>query len=331
VKHYGITTILAMLFVAGAVAGAEAETPAGTTLTVEVVHGTADGAPVAGDELVVQVYQPEQLVSSFETQIDANGIGVLEDVPTGQHMRAVARVKHQNMVFTSRPVALLPSLNAVSASVQVFDVSEDASQLSVGTHHVTIALSASALTCSEYMQLTNPSDKAIKGSERDARGRQIVVKVMLPEGFTELSATGYLEQGALVLTESGFYDILAVPPGQYDLTFSYKLPLDSKTQNIVKEITLPTEDLTVFWEGAPGKLEGLGEPEGRLVNAQGTSVQYFHQNGLKPGEKIAFRITGVEIDRSDTQTWLVLAVVFGAVLLVVIFRLRRPAAPPSDR
>jgi len=209
-------------------------------------------------------------------------------------MRAVARVRHQNMVFTSRPVALLPSLNAVSASVQVFDVSEDASQLSVGTHHVTIALSASALTCSEYMQLTNPSDKAIKGSERD-------------------------------------YDVLAVPPGQYDLTFSYKLPLDGKTQNIVKEITLPTEDLTVFWEGAPGKLEGLGEPEGRLVNAQGTSVQYFHQNGLKPGEKIAFRITGVEIDRSDTQTWLVLAVVFGAVLLVVIFRLRRPAAPPSDR
>jgi len=161
--------LMAMLFVAGAVAGAEAETPAGATLTVEVVHGTADGAPVAGDELVVQVYQHEQLVSSFETQIDANGIGVLEDVPTGQHMRAVARVRHQNMVFTSRPVALLPSLNAVSASVQVFDVSEDASQLSVGTHHVTIALSASALTCSEYMQLTNPSDKAIKGSEREAK------------------------------------------------------------------------------------------------------------------------------------------------------------------
>jgi len=331
VKHHGIMTILATLCAACTVGGAAARAPSTATLTVEVVHGTADGTPVAGDELVVQVYQHEELVNSLQTQIDANGIAVLEDIPAGQHMRAVARVRHQNMLFTSRPVALTPSLGHVSTSVQVFDVSEDTSKLSVGTHHVIITLAPSSLKVTEYMQLRNPSDRAIKGGQRDARDRPIVLEVMLPRGFRDLSPTGYLDQGAVVVTESGFYDTLAVPPGEYDLTFSYNLPLVGKTQDIAKEITLPTADFTVFWEAGPGKLEGLGEPEGRLVNARGASVQYFRRNDLNRGDRIALRITGLNVHKSDTRTWLILVVVFGALFVVVGLRLRRPGSVPKDR
>ena len=74
-KLHGTIAVLTILCLPGIVQGAAAQAPSTATLTVEVVHGTTDGAPVAGDELVVQLYEHDKLVNSFETQIDAKAKG----------------------------------------------------------------------------------------------------------------------------------------------------------------------------------------------------------------------------------------------------------------
>ncbi len=326
-KCLGIAAVLAVL----GLTLTPGDASAGATLTVEVTNHTASGATVVGDEATVQLYRGQSPIESLQAKVGEDGKAVFENVPTGQDLAAVARVKHQNMAFKSRPVALVPSVGEFSTSVQVFDVSTSTSQLSVGTHHIIVAVREKSLGFTEYMQLTNASDMAVTASRRDGQNRPVVIEVKLPKGFRELTSSGYLEQNALVITDDGFYDTLAVPPGEHQVTFSYKVDVDRNTIQVGKEMTLPTADLMIFWEQGQGRLEGLGEPTNRLTNEQGVPIEYYRRSDLKPGDQVSFQISGFNVRQSDSYTWIVLAAVFVVVVVVALLRLRpKPAATGQE-
>jgi hypothetical protein len=317
VRH-SIATVFTSLFLAWMPATAVAQ----ARLTVEVKNHTANGAAVAGDEVVLQVYRGQEQIESLQMKAGTDGKAVFEKMLTGPNMAAVATAKHQNMAFRSEPVPLNPAAHEFSAGVQVFDVSTDTSKLSVGVHHIMVAARGAALEFTEYMQLNNPSDMAITSAKRDAQGRPAVIEVKLVHGFRDLSASGYLEPEALVVTPDGFYDTMAVPPGEHQVTFSYKVGIDRGTTKIVKEITLPTAELMLFWQHGQGKLEGLGEPNDRLANADGMPMEYYRRSALKPGDRIAFQLSGFNMKRSDSHTWIVLGAVFAALVAIALWRLR---------
>ncbi len=291
-------------------------------LTVEVKNSTAPGASVVGDEVTLEIYKGHEPANTLQARVGADGKAVFANLPTGQDMAAVPRAKHQNMAFHGEPLALSPGAQELAATVQVFDVSIDTSKLSVGTHHIMVAARGGALEFTEYMQLKNVSDRAVTGAPQDDQSRPIVIAVKLPEGFTDLTASSYFEQEALVMTPDGFYDTMAVPPGEHQVTFSYKVGIARSEVKIAKEITLPTSELTVFWEHGQGRLEGLGEPTGQLTNAEGVPLEYYQRNDLKAGDRITFQIAGFAVKRSDSYSWILLAVVFAVIVMVALLRLR---------
>lgn len=306
------------------------ETPA--TLVVQVSNGTANGAPVAGDAVTLRLFRQQELLKSLEGMVGEDGKAVFEGLPTGDHTTALARVRHQDMSFQGRSVFLASTRTDYVVSVQVYDVSSDLSHLSVGTHHITVGIGTNTLELTEYIQLRNTSDMAVRGDTRDASGKAVVVEVALPAGFKDLNVSGYFEQSALVTTETGFYDTLAVPPGEHEVTFSYRIDIVDSSIDVVKALSLPTSEFELFWEGGAGRLEGLGQPDSQFTNAQGVPVDYYRRSNLKVGDKISFQVGGFEARASDSDTWMILAVVFGVMGAVVILRMvRKPApSPPVD-
>jgi hypothetical protein len=294
---------------------AAAEAPRTARFTATVKSNTANGAPVVGDEVTLLLYRGQEPIDSLPAQVGPDGKAVWENIPTGPSMAAVARAKHQNMAFTSGPVSLDPARSGFSATVEVFDVSTDTSKLSVGTHHIMVAVRGTALT----------------GAQRDEQNQPVVIRVKLPKGFRDLTESSYLEREALVVTSDGFYDTMAVPPGEHQVTFSYRLDIDRGTMKVAKEITLPTAELMVFWEHGQGKLEGLGEPNDRLVSGEGVPIEYYRRSALKPGDVIAFQISGFHVKESDAYTWLILGAVFVAIMAVVLVRLRPRAGRPGQK
>jgi len=325
--RYSITAVLSGLFLAWMPTAVFAQ----ARLTVEVKNHTANGATVAGDEVVLQVYRGQEQIESLRANAGADGKAVFEKVLTGPSMAAVATAKHQNMAFRSEPVSLNPATGEFSVGVQVFDVSTDTSKLSVGVHHIMVAVRGAALELTEYMQLSNASDKAITSAKRDQQDRPFVIEVKLPQGFRDLTSSGYLEPQALVVTPDGFYDTMAVPPGEHQVTFSYKVGIDRGAVKIVKEITLPTAELMLFWEHGRGRLEGLGEPNNRLANADGVPMEYYRRSALKPGDQIAFQLSGFNAKKSESYTWIVLGVVFAALVTIAFWRLRPKAVGSGQR
>jgi hypothetical protein len=134
-----------------------------------------------------------------------------------------------------------------------------------------------------------------------------------------------------VVTPDGFYDTMAVPPGEHQVTFSYKIGIERGTMKIVKEITLPTAELMLFWMHGQGKLQGLGEPNDRLATAEGAPMEYYRRSALAPGDRIAFQLSGFSARKSDSYTWIVLGVVFAALVVIALWRLRPKAVGSGQR
>jgi len=293
-----------------------------TTLVVETTNGTKDGTDVAGDSIVVQIYENGQLLQTLNGKVADGGKAVFENVFAGEHSVAVAGVKHKDMMFSSQPVALKPAADSIVARVKVFDVCEDSSKLSVGTHHFIVRTYSKSIEFTEYMELKNSSDMAVISKKRDSSNRAIVLEIMLPKGFKNLRALSYFEENALVITGQGFYDTMAVPPGEHEIVFSYTIDATSRKMDFIKRISLPTSDFVIFAESGEAKLEGLGRPEEKLFGTDGAPMEYYQKSDLTSAEEIAFSITGLNPGSSNLVLWTILTTVLSASALLVILRLR---------
>ncbi|MHC4397476.1 MAG: hypothetical protein ACYS1A_17685 [Planctomycetota bacterium] len=291
-------------------------------LVVEVTNGTANGAAVVGDEVIVGIYEKSQMLHSLNGEVAADGKAVFKDVPVGDSIVALARVKHQDMMFNGRVVGLKPTIDKHLTLVEVYDVSWDKSNLSVGVHHIFIKARSEYLEISEYLQLRNSSDTAVSSKQKDSHDREIIFEIMLPEGFKNLKATSYFVENALVVTEQGFYDTMAVPPGEYEANFSYTLDISSSTMDIIKGISLPTSNLIVFAELGQAELRGLDGTGKQVTNASGVPMKYYQLSDLAPADKVAFQIMGFNVSTSGLTTWLILSLTFGAIVVLVVMRLR---------
>ncbi len=294
----------------------------GLVLSVEVTNGTTNGHAVVGDDATLAIYEHDKLVDRLESKVGADGGVVFENVRTGEHVVAVAKVYHEGMSFSSNAIVLKAGQEQANAQVQVFDVSYDTSGLSAKTHHIILKRQNDSVLLTEYIQLVNPSDMAIGSKQKDSAGRPMVLTIPLPKGFQNFTSTSYLEPQALGFTENSFYDTMGVPPGSHEIIFSYTLEIKSDTMDITKKISLPTANFVLFSQLGNEKIQGLGDIDGELVLSDGTLAQYYVLDDLSAGEDVKFKIVGLSTSVGNKSSWIILAVVFGAIIVVAALRLR---------
>ncbi|MDO8302075.1 MAG: hypothetical protein Q7T18_02430, partial [Sedimentisphaerales bacterium] len=271
----------------------------------------------------------EQIVETLDGVVDKDGKVVFRDVPCGDHAMGVVSALHLDMNFGASPMSLIAGAGNVAAEVQVFDISYDPAKLLVHSHHLMIKAQQDSFLITEYVQLENSSDMAISSKEKDSKGRPIILKTMLPKGFKNFNSSGYFDENALAFTDDGFYDTMAIPPGEQLIIFSYTLDIPSDTANIVKKISLPTSSVVVFADLNNAKIEGLGTPS-IATNSQGTPMEFYTLNNLAANSDITLRITGLHKGTSGTATWMILAGVFFAISIVAIMKLRSRKTPQES-
>ncbi|MHC4243296.1 MAG: hypothetical protein ACYS3N_02875 [Planctomycetota bacterium] len=313
---------MSSLFTASYLAGQTTDTLRKASLTIDVTNRTANGTATLNDEVLVNIYEQGKPTQTLKGNIDSEGKAVFENVPTGNNITALPRIKHQNMMFNGHPIALKPGQTVFNGHVEVYEVSTDKSKLSTAAHHFIIKVEANSLLITEYMRLNNSSDMAITSEEKDENDNTKVIEVTLPKGFKDLTCLRYFQKNALVITKDGFYDTMATPPGQYDAEFSYSLEIDSETIDIVKKISLPTSEFMVFSLLDKGQLKGLGDSRGEVNLADGSSAEYFSFPKLKAAEQIKFQIVGFNVTKSNSNVVIILIVVFALIVVLVIWRLR---------
>jgi hypothetical protein len=315
-------SILTSLFATPSLLSQTTDTQIQASLTINATNSTANGTATVNDEVFVTIYKQGKPTQTLKGNIDSEGKAVFENVPTGNNITALPRIKHQNMMFHGHPIALKTGQTVFNDHVEVYEVSTDKSKLSITVHHFIIKVEADYLLITEYMRLNNRSDMAITSEEKDENDKTKVIEVMLPAGFKDLACSKYFQENALVITKDGFYDTMATPPGQYDAEFSYRLEIDSETIDIVKKISLPTSEFMIFSSLDKGQVKGLGVSKGEMKSTDGSSVQYFSFPELNAAKQIKFQVIGLHVKKSNTNVVIILTVIFALMALLVIWRMR---------
>lgn len=295
------------------------------SLHVRVINVTAQGRPVSGDEVMVERYNEDTLIDRIQGLVNDEGWAVFENVYVENLTNLQPSARHDNVRFWGDRVAVPPGQNSLTSVVHLYDVTDDMSQLSTSPYHIIIKQGPQGLVVQEYLELINASDKAIHSSLTDSEGRNKTLIISLPNGYKHFSTTSYLVPGALIFTEEEFYDPMAIPPGSHKVIFGYTLDIKSDPMAFSKKITLPTSSATVFIALENVTVEGLGPLQGELTLTDGVKSQYYTVGDLSADETISFQIRGLKVSDSGLSTWVLLGIVFGIILVVVIWRLRSPS------
>jgi hypothetical protein len=332
-SHLRRVFLLTVLIFVGALVGTAAETAEEAPrliLTVEAINGTSNGHPVAGDRIMVNIYEHNKLVDALRSTIADDGKAVFENVQSGEHRVAVATVFHRGMSFQGRQIVLKGGQAQATGQVQVFDVSYETGELRITTHQLIIERKEDSLSLTEYIQLVNPLDSAITSNETDSKGNAIVLTVPLPKGYKDFTSSKYFVTEALGFTEEGLYDTMGVPPGEHEIVFSYALDIRSDAVGITKKISLPTANFTLFLQSMGDGVEGLGQADGPFEMMDGSLAEYYMRSDLPEGAEIAFRIVGLSTIPVSGASWIVLAVVFGLITVLTLARPGPRKSPGED-
>ncbi|MHC5123021.1 MAG: hypothetical protein ACYSOR_02315 [Planctomycetota bacterium] len=279
-------------------------------IQVVVTNETA-GSPASDAEVALTIYQDSEPLDRRVGRSNAQGVCSFQEVPTGLGMAVVATAMNQDMMFSSRPMSLEHAHDAMyQLEIVVYDVSTDTSALSIGTHHLVVRVAPQGLFIDEYLQVINDSDKAVTSEEKTPEGKPAVLKVYLPAGFKDIIYSKYFQEQALIMTDDGFIDTMAVPPGRHDAVFTYA----------VKTEALPTQDLMVFSQLSGASIAGLDEPLGQMTINNGSPADYFPSVSLETGDQISFEITGLSIAQDPDDLWIMFGVIFGVMILIGIVR-----------
>jgi len=292
-----------------------------STLTAIVASGTSNGKSIEGDKATLSIHQNSQMIEQISAVVDKDGKAFFEKVPFAPQLLAVVNVMHDEMSFNSRVIQLKPEPSEHFAKVEVYDISDDNSVLSAGTHHIIIKTMANGIYITEYLQLRNSTDKAVFSKKIDSEGKKVIIEVKLPKGAKDPVFTDYFNKSALVFTKDGFYDTMAMPPGNHNCQFSYSIDIDSEIMNIEKQFTLATSNVTVFAQIGNAEITGLGQASGEMIMQDGTPASYYDIKNMKQGEAVSFKIVGLTPPKSEKDLWIMMSVVFGVIGVVVLKRL----------
>lgn len=302
-----------------------------TILIVKVINESENGTDVVGDMVTVDFYRHGKAIGHVEGQVGEDGRAVFTDAPAGIHVVAVARTKHADMAFSSHTVEVAKTDSPIHVNISAYDVLHDNSVLRIKTHHMIFKTEADSLVVTEYMQLVNPTDRAVTTDEKNAEGMPKVLSMKLPAGFSDLSITNYFVMSALVQTEEGFYDTMAMPPGEFQAIFSYKLPINASDIAIAKPVTMPTEEFTVFSQIGSVKIVGLEVPAEEFQTGDGSASEYFELGNVTPPKVVKFKITGFNYSKPMQNTVIPIAIVFGVLAILVIKRQLGSKPKPASR
>jgi len=293
------------------------------TFTMKVVNATVSGSPVEGDKAFVAIYHGNKQTAVMVALVDSSGMAVFKDIPGGGHFQAVPRAEHSEMMFGGQPVSLESPNNEVSCTVEVYDVGFDNSVIAVGTHHLTVKSVGQSLMVTEFMQLLNTTDKAVSSNNMNKNDKPKVIEISLPKGFSDLKFSQYFDKNAVVVTEDGFHDTMAIPPGSHEASFAYKIDMDRLVMNVQKKFSLPTKDFMVFSQLEQMTQEGLGQPQGTFNMPDGTEAKYYASTSYKAGDELVFQIKSIKADKPYNK--IVISIAIGALIIFLVLIIKKLA------
>jgi hypothetical protein len=302
--------LIILLFVMGTKVSADEIAPG--SVIGRIVNGTDNDRPVPGLEITLSAVSMDQLQDSWNVTSDRTGYFTFRGLREEPAISYALALTYKGVEYFRDRIRPNRGSTADQIALRVYEVSQDASNLQVGNHHLIIVVGDSCLQVQEVVSLRNESPYTYVSDAAPS------IKFSLPVGAQGVIPGGQIAGDDTVVQENLILATLPVRPEGEEILFQYHLELKDGSYRFTRTIEYPTERLDVFLAipGASLSSDELGTAQ--TVTIEGVEYQYLGGKNLPAGSLIGLNIRlPVERERINIQDALFLIASLAAAAALI--------------
>jgi len=254
-----------------------------------VVNGTHGSAPVAGQQVTLQLTIGATTKDVTTTTTDAQGhfrfAGL--DVASSDLGGSYAVYTHfQGGMFADGPINMASGATQ-TAQLTVYDATQDSSALTVSVATILIRepdVKHGLIGVGEFLTIRNSGTKAFVGSlpSTSTSGKMpSLLRFSLPPAAQNVTTgVGFFNTDAIQIG-TGFAAAATVPPGQTEFAFAYDMPYTGSTLSIPYKAEYPTEQVVTLVPPNMLVRSATGVVAQGIVTAFGARYQVYTANNVE--------------------------------------------------
>ncbi len=295
------------------------------------VNGTAGDVPLARAEVVLRVSQDGAFVPVESTTTDGQGRFSFKDLPVDQGLIYLPGINRAGIHYPGPRVRLTPGQSTSRVRLIAFDTVESQSPLICRRHQISVRPAEGFLEVTEELVIDNRSQTTYTGQRIEDRP-PVTLRLSLPSGIEKVTFDREFHGLNFQLQQEQLTTDLPWPPGNRELKYIYRVPVEHRYSILTRVLDLPTEHVVVQVASQDAKSVVCNLPKESSRTGQG---QVFTRRStvLAAGYEVTVELGDVPLRFESYARWLAIVVLLvliaGSVLLSRGRRHSGPGKPES--
>lgn len=271
---------------------------------------------------------------SRTTSTDHLGRYRFSGLPVSKKRVYALDAKFEGGLFAGGAVSLRPARSVFDTTLRVWPTTDDPDTVLIEHNNLFLTPGEGGLDVLESVKVVNTSNRAYIGRGGGGGPGRPSLGFALPPGAEESGVqitSSDLDVPQLMRTDFGFAVTAAVPPGEYLITFAYRVPGTAGSYDLSRAALYPVLNTTVHatepLEVDGPRLESNGEVEIRGERY----TKWTTTETLDPGDALQVSAVAQADGSPALMIGVVAAAVLGVGLFAVAFRRRLRTTPPAAR
>lgn len=216
-----------------------------------VLNGSHERAPVGDTEVQLRAGTAGVFEPIANTRTDANGRFSFDNVPLDPTIVFLPGANRDGIHYPGQRVQLDRRRREASTTIVVFDAVHTPSPLTAARHAIEIQADERLMTVTETLVVSNPSRSTYVGQAQGDRGT-VTLRLTIPENFDKVTFHREFFGRRFRIIDHRLVTDIPWPPGERELKFTYRVPLESGAGHFRRPLDLPTSDARVQVLAKPG-------------------------------------------------------------------------------
>ncbi len=295
------------------------------------------GNPVAGEMVVLQINDGEQVIDELVANSEDDGAVLFEEVPTADGYLVVPFVVYNGYTYRGEETPVKAAGNA-ALSITVYTAAESGADPHIEILHIVLtAVEPGRYQAVQVMQVLNVNEQAFFGGPVFEEQQSGLIIPFPPgaEQVSPLADISGLDASRLAVDGNRLLDLRALPPGTHQLAISYDLVTGSRGRDVSLTMPYPTAEVSILLgpdvDAIDISSDDLLEQTAEEIPGQGVYA-HWTSGVIDAGEVVTFHLGPRSVPIS-TAAWslLGLAVALLATTAASIFGARLPQPDIGSR
>lgn len=282
-----------------ALVGDQPATPTGTILGT-VVNGSSNDQPLADATVVLRASQNGQLEPVAKTITDHDGRFSFEDVPIDPSVTFLPGAERGGVHYPGQRFQLGYARPDAVVRLRVFDAIKSPSPLRSLRHNISLMIEDQILVVTETILIANRSTATYVG-EPVGTDSPVTLGLTIPPNFDRVTfGNEFFGRRFRVADHRPITDI-AWPPGERELSFTYRIPLEKSEGFFRRTLDIPTDEFSLTVQGEGAKKLNCNLPPDQKLDGK---ARFANSNQPLPaGHAIELQIGDLPLPWAQYSRW----------------------------